>query len=208
MSKPVLPTVITPLGAAVLVVEDEPLLQHRLQRIFHNLGFLAQNIQVAASISEAHALLDSRSFSMAFVDLALPDGEGEKLIAHMHRVHPAICTLVASAWRSSAAVLGALRSGASGYLHKERDDAEVQEVVSCALRGGAMIDPMMAREILRDDSSGVGAAATTYRLDVIDLALLSLTAEGCSHREVCRRLAFDRQGMEQRVRRMYLKLHA
>lgn len=44
--------------------------------------------------------------------------------------------------------MGALRAGATGYVLKERDDIEVSLSIRSVLRGGAPIDPFIARRIL------------------------------------------------------------
>ncbi|MPN11529.1 DNA-binding transcriptional activator DevR/DosR [bioreactor metagenome] len=194
-------------GQTVLLVEDEPLLQRRLVRALSELGFQEQDIQVASTVARALEAMAQRRFSMAFIDLALPDGSGIELIARMRLHHPQARIVVGSAWSSAASVLAALRAGATGYVHKERDDAEVREVLGSALRGGATIDPMMAREILRTCTPGGEGAEVAVALDALDRKLLALTAEGCSHREIGAQLQISREEMEQRVRQIYLKLH-
>lgn len=199
MLNQVLPAAGAPSGASALLVEDEPLLQLRLRRALGQLGFRPQNVCVAGSLAQARGLLAGRVFVLAFVDLTLPDGQGGDLIADMRRLQPDACIVVGAAWSSSAAVLHALRAGASGYVHKERDDAEVIEVLGSAMRGGATIDPMMAQEILR--------AGLAKRFNAGELALLELTVQGRSHREVGASLGLARHEIEQRVHAIYCKLH-
>ena len=57
--------------------------------------------------------------------------------------------LVISAWSTKEAILNALRAGATGYVLKERDDLEVMLSIRSVLRGGAPIDPFIARRILQ-----------------------------------------------------------
>ncbi|MGC7556629.1 DNA-binding response regulator, partial [Pandoraea pneumonica] len=45
-------------------------------------------------------------------------------------------------------IVGALQRGATGYLLKEREDTEIALSIRSALRGGAPIDPFVARHIL------------------------------------------------------------
>lgn len=56
--------------------------------------------------------------------------------------------LVISAWSTEEAILQALRFGATGYLLKERDDLEVMLSIRSVLRGGAPIDPFIARRVM------------------------------------------------------------
>ena len=137
------------LPSPVMVVEDEPLLQQRLKRILLELGYAPDALHIAASLSQARACLASQPVTLALVDLVLPDGSGLDLIAQMRAETPEMGILVVSAWSSEESILSALRAGATGYVLKERDDIEVSMSIRSVLRGGAPIDPFIARRILQ-----------------------------------------------------------
>lgn len=137
------------LPSPVLVVEDEPLLQQRLHGILLQLGYAPDALLCAASLGEARACLASQPVSLALVDLMLPDGSGLDLIAQMRAEAPDMGILVVSAWSSEESILSALGAGATGYVLKERDDIEVSMSIRSVLRGGAPIDPFIARRILQ-----------------------------------------------------------
>src|SRR5690606_27163051 len=105
-------------------------------------------VHLAVSLAEARAHLDSQPVAMVLVDLGLPDGNGIELIQALRAQDPALWILVISAWSTEEAILGALRAGATGYVLKERDDLEVSLSIRSVLRGGAPIDPFIARRIL------------------------------------------------------------
>ena len=137
------------LPSPVLVVEDEPLLQQRLRGILLQLGYAPDALLFAASLGEARACLETQPVTLALVDLLLPDGSGLDLIAQMRAETPEMGILVVSAWSSEESILNALRAGATGYVLKERDDIEVSMSIRSVLRGGAPIDPFIARRILQ-----------------------------------------------------------
>ena len=137
------------LPAPVLVVEDEPLVRARLERLLHQLGYPADALLFAGSLAEARGRLADAPVALALVDLGLPDGNGIELIAELRAADPALGILVISAWSTEDAILAALRAGATGYLLKERDDLEV--LISLrSVRGGAPIDPFVARRIIAE----------------------------------------------------------
>ena len=109
----------------MLVVEDEPLVRARLERLLHQLGYPADALLFAGSLAEARGRLADAPVALALVDLGLPDGNGIELIAELRAADPALGILVISAWSTEDAILAALRAGATGYLLKERDDLEV-----------------------------------------------------------------------------------
>ena len=143
------------------------------------------------------------------LDLALPDGSGMALIAQMRADDPGLGILVVSAWSSEEAILGALRAGATGYVLKERDDIEVSLSIRSVLRGGAPIDPFIARRILDllpAQASAATAVASAEALSKREAEILQLVADGLSNREIAEQLFLSRYTVESHVKRIYRKL--
>ena len=204
------------LPAPVLVVEDEPLLQRRLRGVLLQLGYMPDALVFAASLAEARAYLAAQPVALALVDLALPDGSGMALIEQMRADDPGLGILVVSAWSSEEAILGALRAGATGYVLKERDDIEVSLSIRSVLRGGAPIDPFIARRILdllpesASASASAQAAAEPAPLEEAlterEVQILRLVADGLSNREIAEQVFLSRHTVEGHIKRIYRKL--
>lgn len=197
------------LPAPVLVVEDEPLLQQRLRGVLLQLGYAPDALVFAASLAEARACLAAQPVALALVDLALPDGSGMALISQMRADDPGLGILVVSAWSSEEAILGALRAGATGYVLKERDDIEVSLSIRSVLRGGAPIDPFIARrilELLPASALAAPAEASAEALSKREAEILQLVADGLSNREIAEQLFLSRYTVESHVKRIYRKL--
>ena len=198
------------LPAPVLVVEDEPLLQHRLHGVLSALGYPADALLFAATLAQARSCLAQQPMALVLVDLHLPDGDGRELIAQLRAEDPGVGILVVSAWSSEEAMLGALRAGATGYVLKERDDMEVMLSIRSVLRGGAPIDPFIARRILEllPASAAPGAASPPPEnsLSERENEILQLVASGLSNREIAEQLFLSRYTVESHVKRVYRKL--
>ena len=193
------------LPAPVLVVEDEPLLQQRLRGVLLQLGYTPDALVFAASLAEARACLAAQPVALALVDLALPDGSGMALIAQMRAEDPGLGILVVSAWSSEEAILGALRAGATGYVLKERDDIEVSLSIRSVLRGGAPIDPFIARRIL-DLLPAQASAATAEALSKREAEILQLVADGLSNREIAEQIFLSPHTVACHIKGIYRKL--
>jgi DNA-binding NarL/FixJ family response regulator len=201
------------LPSPVLVVEDEPLLQHRLRLILMGLGYPADALLFAATLAQAQACLAAQPVALALVDLALPDGHGQTLIRSMRTADPGLGILVVSAWSSEEAILGALRAGATGYVLKERDDFEVMLSIRSVLRGGAPIDPFIARRILamlpqqaNTEPAPLVPSAEVEVLTEREVEILRLVGDGLSNREIAEQLHLSRYTIESHIKRIYRKL--
>lgn len=204
------------LPVPVLVVEDEPLLQIRLRAVLSALGYPADALLFAATLAEARTCLAQQPVALMLVDLHLPDGDGRDLIVELRADDPGVGILVVSAWSSEDAILGALRAGATGYVLKERDDMEVMLSIRSVLRGGAPIDPFIARRILQllpqpapAPVSSVAAADITpleEALSARESQILRLVADGMSNREIAEQLFLSRHTVECHIKRIYRKL--
>ena len=201
------------LPAPVLVVEDEPLLQSRLRGVLSALGYPDDALLFASTLAEARACLAQQPMALVLVDLQLPDGNGCDLIAQLRADDPGLGILVVSAWSSEDAILGALRAGATGYVLKERDDFEVMLSIRSVLRGGAPIDPFIARRILamlpqqaNTEPAPLVPSAEVEVLTEREVEILRLVGDGLSNREIAEQLHLSRYTIESHIKRIYRKL--
>lgn len=201
------------LPAPVLVVEDDPLMSQRLARVLDGLGYAPEAITFCACLSEARAYIERHPLAIALVDLGLPDGNGIELIEELREQDPSLLILVISAWSTEGAILGALRAGATGYVLKERDDMEVSLSIRSVLRGGAPIDPFVARRILQllPPASVPQPEALSKPVDAGGLSareheILELVSQGMTNREIAEQLFISRYTVECHIKRIYRKL--
>lgn len=198
------------LPGPLIVVEDEPLISRRLERILHSLGYTDDALIFASTMADARTRRTEQPVAMALIDLGLPDGSGIDLIRELRAADADVGILVISAWSTETAILAALRAGANGYLLKERDDLEVTLSIRSVLRGGAPIDPFMARRIIAELQPSAPADAIKPAaegvLSVRELQILRLVADGMTNREIAGKLFISRYTVECHVKTVFRKL--
>jgi DNA-binding NarL/FixJ family response regulator len=212
------------LPSPLLIVEDEPLAQLRLRVVLASLGYTADALTFADSIASADALLNELPFAMVLVDVGLPDGNGVDLIRRIHARDPALPILVISTWNTERVIVDALQAGATGYVLKEREDDEISISIRSALRGGAPIDPFVAKRILEliagtrmglappatvtstAAASSAGAAAPADLLSPRENEILELVSRGLTNREIAGVLSLSKFTVECHIRNVYKKL--
>ena len=202
------------LPVPVLIVEDEYVIQRRLKIILSNLGYQDDVLLFANTVKEAYAVLQQQPIALALVDLGLPDGSGISIIEKIREQDAQALILVVSAWSTQDSLFRAIQAGATGYVLKERDDVEVALAIRSILRGGAPIDPFVAREILKQISIPAISltveqnrpAADQETLTQREQEILSLVAQGLSNREIAEQLCVSRYTVESHIKHIYRKL--
>ena len=204
----------TILPVPVLIVEDEGLIQERLRNILAELGYDNHGLIFAKNLKEAFLHIEQQHISLALVDLGLPDGNGIELIEKLRAQDSSALILVISAWSTQESLFSAIKAGATGYVLKERDDAEVLLSIRSILRGGAPIDPFIAQEILKQISASVITAAKDGKSSDSEVALLTnreteildLVAQGMSNKEIAEQLFVSKYTVESHIKHIYRKL--
>ena len=205
------PEVILPVP--VLVVEDEEIIQLRLRKILTELGYKRDELIFTKNVKESIQVVDTQPISLALVDLGLPDGNGIEIIEKIRSLECNTMILVVSAWSTQESLFSAIKAGATGYVLKERDDAEVLLSIRSILRGGAPIDPFIAREILKQISESeeptqeeTVSAEVESILTSREKEILTLVAQGLSNREIAEQLFVSRYTVESHIKHIYRKL--
>ncbi len=193
--------------SSILIVDDDAASLARLARLVAELlDPQPVRLRTAANLADARDLLQCESFALALVDMQLPDGTGTDLIAWMQRQATQAQAVIVSAFAEEEAIFAALRAGAVGYLLKDRDDIELRVALRSLQRGGAPIDPMIARRILAFVPAAAPAPAASVPLSERELGILGLVAQGYGNREIAELLSLSRLTIEAHTRNIYRKL--
>lgn len=193
-----------------LIAEDDEAGQRRLCGLLGAIVGERCAATVVGSVGEAKSAARAATFDIALVDIGLPDGNGVELIAWLRKWHPAVACLVITSWGDGDTVLAALRAGAIGYLLKDRDDAELSRALQNVQRGGAPIDPFVARRILTVLPGAAPVAkselAASDALSGREHQILDLVAHGHNNRQIAELTGLSRFTIEDYTKRIYRKL--
>ncbi len=120
--------------------------------------------------------------------------------------------VILTTFESDEYVYQALRAGASGFLVKDTEPAELIQAVRVVARGDALLSPSVTRRLITDlarrperpATSGQVLSALTDR----ERQVLALVAEGLSNDEIAARLFLSPLTSKTHVSRIMTKLNA
>ena len=141
----------------------------------------------AKSGREALALLRTAQCDVLLLDLSLPDMSGLDVLRQIKAHHEAVATLVLSSYPENQYGLNVLRAGASGFVSKTADDAELCRAIRAAVRGGRYVSPELA-EMLVSGMQGTPGEPRHSVLSEREFQIFCKLAEGKSVSEIAAKL--------------------
>ena len=120
-----------PMSSRVLVVDPHANIVELLRRAFELAGY---EVETASSTASADRHMERHAFSVALVNLTLPDGDGLRLLSLLKTRDPSVeVILMTGSSPSNTTVVEATERGALHFLFKPFDLDEMLTVVAKAL---------------------------------------------------------------------------
>ena len=161
----------------------------------------------AGSVAEAVPLIRDTDPDVVLLDVHLPDGGGEAVIAAVAPERPGVKFLALSVSDAAEDVIGVIRAGARGYVTKTISGEELVEAIERVAAGDAVFSPRLAGFVL--DAFGSGEPVRDAELDELtarEREVLQLIARGYRYKEIAARLHLSVKTIEAHVSSVLRKL--
>jgi DNA-binding NarL/FixJ family response regulator len=192
--------------AVVWLIEDHADTRRVLARVL-NRDATMQCPCAFASCEEALAQLRSQSPpDVILLDVGLPGMNGIEGIGPLKALAPAAHIIMLTVFDDQDKVFKAICAGASGYLLKSADEVAIADAVHEVLRGGAPINPRVARMVLNMFASQTPAPRQDYGLSAREQEVLELTVRGLVKKEIAEQLTLSYHTVDHHLRSIYTKL--
>ena len=132
----------------VLLVEDEPEIRRQQERLLRRAAGI-ELLDTAATGLEAVEKACALIPKVVLLDLGLPDIDGIEVTARIKERVPQVEILIFTIFDEEERVMAAIGAGASGYILKGISAARMVEAVQEVAAGGSVIQPHLARHLLR-----------------------------------------------------------
>lgn len=128
----------------VALIDDHPLVRAGLIALLREVDDVTV-VGDAADGSDALDLVRASAPDLLLMDLSMPGLDGVDATRLLRQEHPALPIVILTSSRDSERLRDALAAGASGYLLKDAEPAEIAAGIRSAARGESPIDPRVAR---------------------------------------------------------------
>lgn len=105
--------------------------------------------KVIAEAATGESATPGQNFSLAVLDLNLPDGNGLEIATMLRQEYPDTYVVISTIYDDDNHVFDALQAGVQGYLLKEQPEPELIKKIQGIARGEPPLTPAVARKILR-----------------------------------------------------------
>ena len=184
----------------VLVAEDHSVVRAGLVELLEGSREF-EVAGVAADGEEAVELAAELTPDIVLMDLAMPRRGGVEATRAIVAAEPEVRVVVLTASSDRARVLDALDAGATGYLLKDAEPAELFAALRAAARGEAPLAPKAASAVLSERTEQRQAGLTDRESEV-----LGLVAEGLPNKLIARRLEISEKTVKAHLTRVFERI--
>jgi DNA-binding NarL/FixJ family response regulator len=130
----------------LLICDDHAIVRQGFRQILAD----APDLRVegeAADGAQALQAIRRGGIDVVLLDIALPGRDGLDVLKQLHQEFPKLPVLVVSTYPEKQYALRSLRLGASGYLNKAADPAELVTAIRKVAQGGMFVSPTVAETL-------------------------------------------------------------
>ena len=198
----------------VLLADDQALIRAG----FRVLIDAADDLQVVGEAVDGEQAVDlarRERADVVLMDIRMPGVDGLEATRRISADDDlaGVKVIILTTFESDEYVYQALRAGASGFLVKDTEPAELIQAIRVVARGDALLSPSVTRRLITDIASRperlpAGGHKSLAGLTDREREVLALVAEGLSNDEIAARLFLSPLTSKTHVSRIMTKLNA
>ena len=192
----------------VLLVDDHKIMRDGIKAILSRDGDFTV-VGEAATGAEALQFIKQQKPAIVLMDIGLPGLNGVETTAEILRHHPECKVVILSMYEDENSVVGAVRSGARGFVLKKVSDSDLLEALRVVANGGAYLSPQVSDRLLSRIQKGDLESKQDSALDTLsprEVQVLRMVADGKTSKEIATLLDLSEQTVRSYRKTMMKKL--
>lgn len=194
----------------VLIADDHRVVREGLAAILktkENIVVVGEAQDGQEAVEKARSLLPD----VVLMDVSMPRMSGVEATRQLKREFPHMGIIALTMYDEQQYIFDLVRAGATGYLLKDTDSAQIVAAIRAVYRGESLIHPSVASKILAEFSlmsqkKGKKAAWVEHDLSEREITVLKLVAEGKTNKEIANALDLSEKTVKNHVRNIFHKL--
>jgi DNA-binding NarL/FixJ family response regulator len=194
----------------VLLVDDHKIVRYGIKAILGR----EQDFRVvgeAENGTEALQFIRQNQPDLVLMDIGLPGISGVEATAEITRHHPSCKVVILSMYGDENSVVGAVKSGARGFILKKVSEGDLVSALRAVAHGGAHFSPQVSDRLLERIQKGTLDAsrspAALAMLSPRELQVLRLVAQGKTSKEIAVALELKEQTVRSYRKTLMKKLN-
>lgn len=179
----------------LLIVDDQRLMREGLRTLLE----LEHGFEIVGESANGQDALDAYSSlkpDVVLMDIRMPGMDGVEATRRLCMSWPGARVIILTTFDDDANVFEGLRAGAVGYLLKDLSGQELANAVRTVYKGGALIEPTVAKRVMAEFARLHPPARTIDEglprpLSERELDVLRLVSAGLSNREIGNKLGLS-----------------
>ena len=190
----------------VVVVDDHEVVRTGIRTAIERAPCGCQVVGEAATVAEAHEVIDRAEPDIAILDVVLPDGDGIQLCREIRARHPGTACVLLTSFPESRGMLSAALAGAAAYLAKDRSSSDLLGILTAVADGERLLDPDTVAALLDELSASPSHDALLSGLTPQERRVFELIGQGLSNRQIAQQLYLAERTVKNYTSRLLSKL--
>jgi DNA-binding NarL/FixJ family response regulator len=192
----------------IVLADDHAVVRKGIREFLEEEGDISV-VAEAIDGDQAVALVAEHQPDVAVLDIQMPGTSGIEATRRIKAEHPEVRVLVLTAYDEDPYIFALLQAGASGYILKTADSAEIVQAVRAVYRGESALDPAVTQKVVQQLTTGrpLGTQATVEALTEREIEVLRLVAQGLTNKAVGQALRISDRTVQGHLANIYGKLN-
>jgi DNA-binding NarL/FixJ family response regulator len=186
----------------VLVVDDHLIVRNGLAQLIAS----SDTVEQVGSVGDGRAAIaavEELQPDVVLMDLSMPVMDGIEATSIITKRFPQAKIVVLTSFSDQQRVIAALDAGAEGYVLKHADPEQILAAIEAVQRGGAPIDPQVARVLL---DAKRGAGTPRGMLTDREEEVLRLVQAGLANKQIARHLGITERTVKSHLTKVFSTL--
>jgi len=199
----------------VLLADDQALIRAGFRMLLNSVDDI-EVVGEATDGGQAVAMAATTRADVVLMDIRMPGVDGLEATRRIaaNAALAGVRVLILTTFDADDYVYQALRAGASGFVVKDTEPADLLGAIRIVARGDALLSPGITRRLIADIAARPNPAAAVggaYRVDLLtdrEREVLTLVGSGLSNDEIAAKLYLSPLTAKTHVSRIMTKLYA